>query len=101
MLRDIEDGTMCVLKTLAYPWRPRCPLPPMFKKTGIANRWNKRIGPGYRKYRRYEGASRYLSKFDIIRRSKRLKKKDKHSKYYTVTEIALYSKKKKKIANMI
>ena len=95
MLRDIEDGTMCVLRTLDYPWRPNCPFPPRFKKIGIWYRWNKRIFPEYIKLRRYEGASRYSTRKDLIRTSKTLKEKHKRCKYYTVSEIALlYSKKK-------
>ena len=92
MLRDIENGTMCVLKTLDYPWRPHCPFPPRFKQIGIWNRWNKRIFPEYIKLRRYEGASRYSTRKDLIRTSKKLKKKHKRCKYRTVNEIALYAK---------
>jgi len=67
---------------------------PKRKSKSRAKRWNKRIGPEYWNFQRYEGASRYISRFDGIRSSKKLKKKHKRCKYRTVNELAFHVKHK-------
>ena len=86
MLRDIEDGTMIVLRTLTFhsfnvgiqhPW----------VISGIMRRWESRMHPEYEDYERYEGVSRYLTPLDVIRSSKKLRKQRKRCKYKTISEM--------------
>ena len=86
VLRDIEDGSMIVLQTLTFNhFRRGC--------NGIHvdgynyQRWESRIHPEYENYERYEGASRYLTPFDVIRSSQKLRNQRKRCKYQTKSEM--------------
>ena len=94
VLRDIEDGTMCVLKMVNFCRLRQFGLPVSEAKL-IMQRWNERIGAGYHTSgERYEGASRYLFPNRLIRSSKKLKAQGKRCKYYTFNELAEYLKNK-------
>ena len=69
MLRDIEDGTMCVLQTLTLPMF-QSDIYSLEHSYWIAETWYNRMQPRYKETRPYEGASRYVTKRDQIITSK-------------------------------
>ena len=92
VLRDIENGSLIVLKTLdVHSFMYYESLQDVFYNH---NRWKTRMHPEYRNYERYEGTSRYLTPFDVIYSSKKLKKQRRRCKYQTVNEmVALIDRK--------
>ena len=86
VLRDIEDGSMIVLQTLGMHSFVHDSQPDHVMSYNFY-RWINRMHPEYEDYKRYEGASRYLFPFDVIRSSKKLKKQHKRCKYRTVREL--------------
>ena len=96
VLRDIEDGTMCVLRNVNMSYFRSFCRPPVYKQIGIVERWRKQIGPEYDEYNRYEGASRYVSRYGLICTSNKLKAQRKQCKYYTFNELAFHFKKIKR-----
>ena len=86
VLRDIEDGSMIVLQTIGFHTFTRG-FAPLYLISYNFNRWESRMHPKYADYERYEGASRYLTLYDVIRSSKKLRKQCKRCKYQTVSEM--------------
>ena len=85
VLRDIENGRLIVLKTLgSHSFWFSDSLQDMFYNH---NRWKSRMHPEYANYDRYEGASRYLTPFDVIYSSKKLKNQRRRCKYQTINEM--------------
>ena len=84
VFQDIEDGTICVLWTLIFPMF-QCGTNPV--DFPIYRWWDDRMYPAYHKFKQYEGTSRYLTPYDVIRGSMQLKKYHKRCKYKTRKEI--------------
>ena len=87
VLRDIDDGTMCVLQTLTFPmfWSDIYSLEHAHWRLDT---WLNRMHPKYDESRQYEGASQYFAKQDLIITSSKLKKQHKQCKYETRSKIA-------------
>ena len=89
VLQDIEDGTMCVLQTLAV-FEIQCGMNPINDNYQRLDQWASRMHPPYNEYERNAGASRCVTPFDVILSSKQLQKK--RCKYQTREEIAALTK---------
>ena len=50
---------------------------PIWVISGMMRRWESRMHPEYEDYDQYEGASQYLTQFDVICSSKKLRKQCK------------------------
>ena len=87
VLQDIEDGTMCVLRSLTV-FEIQYGINPIDDNYQRLDQWANRMHPSYYEYKRYEGASRYVARFDVILSSKQLQKQHKRCKYQTREEIA-------------
>ena len=87
MLRDIEDGTMCVLQTLTLPMLQN-DLYSREHSYWRVTTWYHRMLPEYDVLRHYEGASRYFAKQDQIITSKKIKKQQKRCEYQTRSNVA-------------
>ena len=89
VLRDIENGTMCVLRTLTVYeiFDPENPLDVNYRRL---DRWRYWMYPYITDYG-YEGASRYITQLDIIYTSKQLLKQHKRCKYQTINDIAAHT----------
>ena len=89
VLRDIEDGTMCVLRTISM-------YEILTRGDGLGvnyrrlDRWKYWMYPYITDYG-YEGASRYITQLDIIYTSKQLLKQHKRCKYQTINDIAAHT----------
>ena len=86
VLRNIEDGTMCVLRSLTVDdfCNPENPMGVNYRRW---RRWCYRMHP-YAIIYGYEGASRYITQLDIIYTSEQLQKQHKRCKYQTINDIA-------------
>ena len=87
VLQNIEDGIMCVLRTLTLPML-RNDLYSREHSYWRLETWYNRMQPRYNVARQYEGASRYFAKQDHIITSKKLKKQHKWCKYQTRSNVA-------------
>ena len=87
VLQDIEDGTMCVLRTLTV-FDIQCGTNPIDDNYQKFDQWASRMHPPYNEFEWNEGASQYVTLFDVILSSKKLRKKHKRCKYKTSEEIA-------------
>ena len=65
---------MCVLRTLTI-FEIQCGVNPIDDNYQRLDQWASRMHP-YNEYKRYEGASRCVTQFDIILSSKQLQKKE-------------------------
>ena len=74
MLRDIGDGTMCVLQTLTV-FVIQCGMNPIDENYQRLEQWASRMHPPYNEFKRYAGKSRYITQFEVICSSKQLQKK--------------------------
>ena len=81
VLRDIEDGTMCLLQTLTI-FEIQHFINTFDDNSRRLDQWLDRMHP-YNAYERYEGASRYAVRFDKITTSNQLQKQHKRCKYKT------------------
>ena len=87
MLQDIEDGTMCVLQTLTFI-DFNFGFSALYTYYRYLWQWESKIHPEYNDFDGYEGASRYVVPFDVIRDSEKLRKQRKWCKYQTINENA-------------
>ena len=77
LLWDIEDGTMCVLRTLTV-FEIQCGMNPIDDNYQRLEQWASRMHPLYNEFEQYEGASWFVTPFGVIRSSKQLEKKNKN-----------------------
>ena len=68
---DIEDGTMCLLQTLTV-FDIQYYVNPIDDNYQRLDQWASKMHPLYYEYERYEGASRYVTRFDVTLSSKEL-----------------------------
>ena len=92
VLANIEDGTLCVLQTLTV-FDIQCGMNPMDDNYQRLDQWLDWMYP-YNDHDQYEGASRYVTQFDVIHSSKQMQKQLKRCKYQTREEIAALIKRK-------